>query len=148
MAQICGQVRNWPASQSAVMGSSLGGYYATWLAERFGWRAVVINPVVHAERDLASQVGQHLHWHDATQTLDFRPQDVQALRAWSVPGVTRPERYFTLIAKGDELLDWTEMQGHYRNAPGHLLEGGDHALSDFPSYADEILTFLQLKPRA
>ena len=57
MADAMRGIAGWPREHMAVMGSSLGGYYATWIAEQTGCRAVLLNPAVHAARDLAGQVG-------------------------------------------------------------------------------------------
>lgn len=134
----------WPHAQMAVIGSSLGGYYATWIAEQTGCRAVLLNPAVHAARDLATQVGVHPSWHAPRETFEFKAAYVDELRALAVPAITRPERFYALIAKGDEVLDWREMNAHYQGAHGRLLEGSDHAITEFAHYLDEVLDFLQL----
>jgi hypothetical protein len=61
-----------------------------------------------------------------------------------VPAITHPERFFAVIAKGDEVLDWREMAARYAGAQMRLLEGGDHALSDFDEHLPHILSFLRL----
>lgn len=140
-------IADWPKVSMAVMGSSLGGYYATWVAEQTGCKAVVLNPAVHAARDLATQVGEHSSWHDASEKFIFKPEYVDELKALEIPAITQPERYYALIAKGDEVLDWREMHAHFlaRGSQGLLLEGGDHAIGDFPAHLDEVLAFLDLK---
>lgn len=129
-----------PAEHWTLIGSSLGGYYATWLAERWGTRAVLLNPVVHAVRDLATQVGVHTAYHDHSPFV-FTPDHVQELAALQVGKITRPERYYLLAAKGDELLDWQEMVAHYPGATHRILEGSDHGLSDFADWLPEVLAF-------
>lgn len=144
MEELVQAVADWPQDSMAVMGSSLGGFYATWLAERFDCKAVLLNPAVHPARDLAAHIGQHELWHDPDQRFYFEPAFVDELLAQEVPRITRPQRYFALIAKGDELLDWQEMAGHYPGATIKLLDGGDHALSDYAQHLDEVLSFLDL----
>ena len=144
MDEVMQGIASWPRAQMAVMGSSLGGYYATWVAERTGCRAVLLNPAVHAARDLATQVGTHPSWHEPQETFEFKAGYVDELRALAVPAITRPERYYAMIAKGDEVLDWREMSAHYPGAPGRVLEGSDHAISEFALYLDEVLGFLDL----
>ena len=144
MEQVCAGIADWPRDRMAVIGSSLGGYYATWVAEQTGCRAVLLNPAVQAARDLATQVGVHPAWHDASETVDFRATHVDELRAYAVPAITQPQRYYALIARGDEVLDWREMSAHYAGTAGRLLPGSDHAISDFPQYLDEVLAFLDL----
>lgn len=144
MAEVLRGIADWPRAQMAVMGSSLGGYYATWVAEQTGCRAVLLNPAVHAARDLATQVGVHPSWHEPEATFEFKASDVDELRALAVPAITRPERYYALIAQGDEVLDWREMSAHYPGAQGRVLEGSDHAITEFALYLDEVLGFLDL----
>ncbi|MFO1219051.1 MAG: YqiA/YcfP family alpha/beta fold hydrolase [Burkholderiaceae bacterium] len=137
-------IAGWPAATSAVLGSSLGGYYATAVAERTGWRALVMNPAVDPARDLQRHIGEQTQFHDPTQHFHFRAEYVDELRALAVPRITRPERYAAIIAKGDELLDWREMTARYPGATIRLLEHGDHALSDFDEHLPFLLRFLQL----
>jgi len=137
-------VRNWPKGRMAVAGSSLGGFYATWVAERTACRAVLLNPAIHPARDLAPYIGEQTAWDDPTVRFEVRPEFMQELRDLECGPVRHPERYFAVIAKGDEVLDWREMTGRYPGARIKLLEGGDHALSDFDQHLDEVLAFLQL----
>jgi hypothetical protein len=133
----------------AVMGSSLGGFYATAVAEATGCRALLINPAVDPARDLAAYIGEQTHFHTPDQRFQFRAEYIAELRALTVPAITRPERYGAIIAQGDELLSWREMLGRYSQPPGstiRLLEGGDHALSDFEQHLPFVLSFLQLAP--
>ncbi|AZG10519.1 esterase [Pigmentiphaga sp. H8] len=123
-----------------LVGSSLGGYYATWLAERLGCRAALLNPVVHGARDLATQVGEHLSYHDG-QPFSFTAGHVDELRAYAVARITRPSRYYLLAATGDEVLDWREMRDHYAGARQHIIEGGDHGITDFEPYLPGVLAF-------
>lgn len=134
----------WPTHRMAVVGSSLGGYYATWFAERHGCKAVLLNPAVHAARDLARYVGVQTAYHDPQQHFSFQPHFVDELRALEAGPLIRPERYLAVIAKGDEVLDWREMTARYPGARIRLLEGGDHALSDFADHLDGVLDFLRL----
>ena len=144
MALVEQGIAGWPRERMAVVGSSLGGFYATWVAERTGCRAVLLNPAVHAARDLARHIGEQTAWHDPAQNFYFAPEYVDELRALEPPAITRPQRYFAVIAKGDEVLDWREMTARYPGARIRLLEGGDHALSDFDSHLPAVLEFLAL----
>ena len=141
VAQQLEYVRDWPMASSAVVGSSLGGFYATALSERLGWRAVLLNPAIDPARDLAKYIGENKAWH-SDQQFYFRAEYVDELRALTPAHLTRPERYFAVIAKGDEVLDWREMNARYAGCRIKLLEGGDHALSDFDSHLPGIVAFL------
>jgi predicted esterase YcpF (UPF0227 family) len=134
----------WPAGRSAVLGSSLGGFYATVVAEATGWPAVVMNPAVHPARDLAAYVGEVSAFHAPEQRFRFRAEYIDQLRTMTPGPITRPVRYLAIIAKGDELLDWREMTARYPGVNLRLLEGSDHALSDYDDHQPHILKFLQL----
>ena len=124
----------------ALIGSSLGGYYATWLAEKSGCRAVLLNPAVKPPRDLEKYVGVTTAYH-SDQPFEFKREYVDELKTLAVSRITHPERYFLIAATGDEVLDWHEMVGHYPGARHHVIEGSDHGLSDFNGYMDEVLAF-------
>ena len=144
MAMLIAGIADWPRGSMAVVGSSLGGFYATWIAARTGCPAVLLNPAVHPARDLASHIGEQSAWHSPQETFFFQPEFVQELRDLDAGTLSRPERFYTLIAKGDELLDWREMSARYAGSQGQLLEGGDHALSDFDTHLAGVLRFLVL----
>ena len=145
MALALRLVRGVPAAALTLIGSSLGGYYATWLAERLGCRAVLLNPAVRAPRDLDQYVGVSSAYH-SDQPFDFKPAYVDELRALAVPGITRPSRYLLLAATGDEVLDWREMQAHYPLARQIIIAGSDHGISDFADYIDTVLAFCDAAP--
>ena len=136
---------NWPTQTMAVMGSSLGGYYATWLAARRGCKAVLINPAIFPARDLAKYIGEQTAWHNPEERFYFAPAFVDELRAMESPFFhPNPDQLLALIAKGDEVLDWREMSARYAKAQPVLIEDSDHALSDFELHLPRILEFLGL----
>ncbi len=134
LAQVLAGTAAWPADRSVVVGSSLGGFYATVVAEARGWPALLLNPAVDPARDLAAYIGEQTGFHDPAERFFFRPEFVAELQAMTPAAITRPERYSALITQGDEVLDWREMAACY--AGGHLrvLPGGDHAISDFDAH--------------
>lgn len=144
MEGLMRDIADWPEDRMAVLGSSLGGYYATWFAEQTGCKCVCLNPAIYAARDLATQVGEIFSWHDPSQKYFFTTQHVEELKPYAVPAITKPERYYALIAKGDEVLDWREMSAHYPDTKGKLIEGSDHGIAEFADYFDEVLAFLDL----
>lgn len=129
-----------PGPEDTLVGSSLGGYYATWLAERSGCRAVLLNPAVFPARDLAAHTGAQRMYHSDDEFV-FEPRYLDELAQLEVGAPSRLPRYLLIAAKGDELLDWREMVAKYRGAPTILLEGGDHGLSEFATLADRVLAF-------
>jgi hypothetical protein len=141
MQEVFDGIADWPVDRMAVIGSSLGGFYATVAAEKLGCRAVLLNPAVDPARDLARYIGEIEAWH-TDERFYFRPEYVDELRTMAPGALTRPERYFAVIAKGDEVLDWREMAARYCRARIRLLEGGDHALSDFEDHLGAVFDFI------
>ena len=137
-------IHDWPRASMAVVGSSLGGFYATAVAEQTGCRAVLLNPAVNPARDLEKCIGEQTSWHDPQERFFFRAEFVQELRDLTVARLRQPDHYLALIAKGDEVLDWREAHARYAGGRIRLLEGGDHAISDFETHLPEIMAFLGL----
>lgn len=136
---------DWPPAHTAVIGSSLGGFYATVLAERWdeAVRVVLLNPAVHPARDLADRIGETTAWH-SDERFFFRPEFIAELSDMTPTAITRRLRYFAVIAKGDEVLDWREMTERYADCPMQIIEGNDHALSDFEASFAAVREFLGL----
>jgi predicted esterase YcpF (UPF0227 family) len=143
MQCIVDGMRSWPAATTGVIGSSLGGFYATAVAEREGCRAVLLNPAVDPARDLAAHIGETRAWH-SDERFFFRPEFIAELRSLVPRALSDLERYFAIIAKGDEVLSWIEMTERYRGCRVRLLEAGDHALSDFDVHLPAVMAFLGL----
>ena len=137
---------DWPTDTMVVIGSSLGGFYATVLGERRGCRTAVINPAVEPARDLARYIGEQTSFHKPDDHFFFRPEFIDELQALAPWPLTRPERYWALIAKGDEVLDWQEMRARFQACQLTLLEGSDHAVSDFAQHMPGLLAWLGLRP--
>lgn len=127
-------------AQLTLVGSSLGGYYATWLAERCGCRAVLLNPAIRPYDDLRAHLGQQpVFFSDAT--IDMKPEYLGELATLDTPRITRPERYLLVAATGDELIDYRMMRDKYAGCRQRIIQGSDHPISDFAQYLDEVLAF-------
>jgi predicted esterase YcpF (UPF0227 family) len=133
-------IREAAGGEVVLVGSSLGGYYATWLAERHGLKAVLVNPAVRPARDLSAYLGplENLYTHER---WELTPEHVAELEALAVPAVTRPERYYLLAQTGDEVLDWREAAAFYAGARQLVIDGGDHGFQDFGMRIPGILQF-------
>ncbi|PRC91346.1 YqiA/YcfP family alpha/beta fold hydrolase [Solimicrobium silvestre] len=135
--QLCEQI---DPSELTIIGSSLGGYYATYLAEKLSCRAVLLNPAVKPPRDLAAYIGVTTMYH-SDDVFEFTQEYAQELSQFSINQITQPERYFLLAATGDEVLDWCEMVAHYLGAKQHIITGSDHGISEFADYLDQVMEF-------
>ena len=128
------------AKDWALIGSSLGGFYATFLAEQYGCRAALLNPAVHPDADLRAHIGEGFAY-DGETPFEFMAEYLDYLVTLKVAAITKPSRYFLLAATGDEVLDWRQMRDHYFGATHHIIEGSDHAISEFADYVDEVASF-------
>ena len=131
-----------PKGPVTLVGSSLGGFYATWFAEKYGLKAVLINPAVHPHRDLRVFLGvqQNLHSGEKYELTEAH------LAQWAqlfVPDITAM-RYLLLVETGDEVLDYREAVGKYAGAKQVVVPGGDHMLQSFPDHIPLILEFAGL----
>ena len=126
--------------QVTLIGSSLGGYYATWLAEQYGYRAILLNPMTRLLDSMEQFVGVTTAFH-SDEPFEFKREYVDHLRALAIPRTTRPERYFLIAATGDELLDWHDMVAHYPGARQIVIQGSDHGLTGFEQYLDDMFAF-------
>lgn len=151
MALVMQGTANWPRGAMVVAGSSLGGFYARWLALQAGCRAVLLNPAVHPARDLQGYVGEQTHWHDPQQGFFFQPGYVDELHTLesdiarlAAQRPATPEQQFAIVAQGDEVLDWREMQAFCAGGRLRLLPGSDHAISEFDEHMDAVFDFLDL----
>jgi hypothetical protein len=146
MALVERGIAGWPAS-SAVVGSSLGGFYATVVAEspgRRGWRAVLINPAVDPARDLAAYIGEQTAFHTPEERFFFRAEFIAELKALAPGALSGRARYLPILATGDELLSCQEMAARFAGEPLRVVQGSDHALSDFDEHLPTLLKHLQL----
>ena len=127
-----------------VIGSSLGGYYATWLKEELNCKAVLINPAIYAVRDLSTQLGHTTKFH-SDASFSFTAASIRALASLYRPVLTDMQRYYLLACTDDEVLDWQEMTHRYDGARLTLIQGGDHAFSMFERHLPAILDFTASK---
>jgi predicted esterase YcpF (UPF0227 family) len=125
-----------------LAGSSLGGFYATVLSERFGLRAVVINPSVRPHRRFRQYFGEHLNPH-TQRTFTLTERDAAALE-YELPERITPHRYWLLAQTGDEVLDYREAVDYYAGARQTVEEGGDHMFQGFDRHLPGLVEFLNL----
>ncbi len=128
---------------STVVGSSLGGYYATYLAETFDLKAVLVNPAVVAHLSLKDFVGPQ-RWLYSGEAFEFTRDHVEQLRAIEIPVLTKPQRFWLLVEEGDETLDYRHAVSRYAGARQTVLPGGDHSFTRWDDYLDPIIAFAGL----
>ncbi len=125
-----------------LVGSSLGGYYATWLAEKHDLRAVLINPLVEAPPSLSEYLGTQINLYSG-DSFEFTTEHIVQLQAIEAQRIT-PARYLLLAETGDEVLDYRLAVARYAGCRQIVLAGGDHSFARFPEFLPQILEFCGL----
>ena len=143
--------RDWPREGMAVIGSSLGGFYARWMGLQRGCRVALFNPAPFPQRDLSKYIGEHPVWQNPEEHIFFQPEFVGELEALS-QDITRlapanpvtSDRLFALVSEQDEVLDLQEMLAFCAGGTVRRLPDGDHAISRFDQHIDDLFGFLRL----
>ena len=125
-----------------LVGSSLGGYYATWLAEKHELRAVLINPAVVCSLDPEMFIGTQTNLYSG-ESFEFTSEHVAQLAALEAPRIT-PERYLLLVETGDEVLDYRQAVARYAGCRQCVLDGGDHSFTRFPDLLPQLFEYCGL----
>ena len=125
------------------IGSSLGGYYATWLAEKLDCLAVLINPAITPHVGLEAYLGTQKNLHTG-EPYELTRAHLDGWRELLVERVD-PERYLLLLETGDEVLDWRQAARKYEGARAAIRDGGDHSLQCFAEHIPRILAFAGIR---
>lgn len=149
---IHGLTQDWPREGMAVIGSSLGGFYARWLSLQRGCRVVLLNPAPFPQRDLKNYIGEQPVWHHPEEHIFFEPGFVGELEALA-EDIARlaplhpatPDSLYALVSEQDEVLDWREMLAFCQGGSIQRLPEGDHAIGDFVNHLDDLIRFLRPK---
>ena len=130
------------AGPLTLVGSSLGGFYATYLAEKHGLRAVLVNPAVVAPISLNKYIGTQTNLY-TQQSFEFTAEHIRQLRALEAPQIT-PERYLLMVETGDEVLDYRQAVSRYAGCRQIVLDGGDHSFTQFPELLPQLFEYCGL----
>jgi uncharacterized protein len=123
-----------------LVGSSLGGFYATVMAERLGCRAALVNPAVHPDRHFHRYLGPQRNLYTGEAFVLGR-EHIEELRAIDVAAISQPSRYWLFVETADEVLDYREAVDYYAGALQEVVQGGDHSLVSFPEHIPEIVAW-------
>ena len=143
LANVSALIRRLP--NVALVGSSLGGFYATQLVAQHHVPAVVINPAMRPWQLFQDLFGDvlpytvHPNWHLTAQQLDD-------LADIALPIAQDADKILVLLQQGDEVLDYREAQRYYSAAsPSAMMmteAHGNHAMDDFADKIPMLLQFL------
>lgn len=123
-----------------LIGSSLGGHYATWFAERRPLRAVLVNPAIRPHELLAGALGEQTNLYTGERYL-LTAEHLDGWRATHVDTIRHTERYLLVVAMGDAVLDSRIAVERFRGAMRIEHPGGDHGFAEFAAYVDAVLDF-------
>jgi hypothetical protein len=135
VARVCEPV---PAADLTIVGSSLGGFYATVMAERLGCRAALLNPAVHPQRHFHRYLGPQENLYTGEKFV-LTQEHIDELGAMDPGAITRPGRYWLFVETGDVVLDYREAVALYEGALQTAVRGGDHSLVSFPEHVPELV---------
>jgi uncharacterized protein len=123
-----------------LVGSSLGGFYATVMAERIGCRAALLNPAVHPHAHFARYLGPQRNLYTGEDFL-LTGEHIDELESLDPGRITAPERYWLFVETGDVVLDYREAVAFYAGALHTVVRGGDHTLVSFPEHVPELVAW-------
>ncbi|MDQ1363137.1 MAG: uncharacterized protein QG652_997 [Pseudomonadota bacterium] len=129
-----------PGKQVCLIGSSLGGYYATWLAEQYDCRAVLVNPAVRPYDLLKNYLGNNVNFYTG-ESYEITSEHIEQLRALEVARISKPDRYLLMLQTGDEVLDYKLAIEKYPAVPSIVEEGGGHEFIGFDRHLETVLAF-------
>lgn len=127
--------------RAVLIGSSLGGFYSTWLTEHYSHtRAVLVNPAVAPHKLLEGMLGFTENFYSG-ERYELTQRHMDQLKALFLPEVTHPERLLLLQQEGDETLDYRDAVGYYRASAQLVQPGGSHAFDGFEQMLPLIIDF-------
>lgn len=126
-----------------IVGSSLGGFYGTYLTEKYGVRTVLVNPAIYPHEGLRAYLGPQKNLYTGDEYI-LTEQHLDEMRALFVPKLKQLDRYLLITATGDEVLDYRAGIARYAGAEQIIIQDSDHGLSDFADYLDKLLVFAGL----
>ena len=140
MALLEREVARVPEEEVTLVGSSLGGYYATALTEKTGVRSVLVNPAITPQEGLRAYLGPQKNLYSGEEYV-LTEEHLAQLAEMHVPKPAQLDRYLLLHTTGDELLDWRVAVDHYRGCRQVIVQGSDHGFKEFGDYLDIVLEF-------
>lgn len=138
---ICQLMTEFGARRVGLVGSSLGGYYGAYFAERYGVPMVLVNPSVEPYVTLTRYLGENVNVHTGERYC-LTAQHAEVLKTYQVEALSRPEDYLLMVQTADETLDYRKAVAKYCYCRQIIETGGNHGFDGFANYFDELIGFL------
>lgn len=124
----------------ALVGSSLGGFYATFLSQKYHLKTVLINPAVNPHILLTDLLGKNTNYH-TDREYELTTEHINQLKSLKVDKISEPELFMVLLQTGDEVLDYHLAEQKYQQTKLIIEQGGNHSFEDFDKYCELIYQF-------
>lgn len=141
--QLCDIINADIQCQWLLTGSSLGGYFATYLSDKYDLAAVLINPAVKPYELLAEVIGEQTNPYTG-ETYQVTHQHMQQLKAFE-RDIKNIKKIFVMVQTGDEVLDYQQAVEKYQHCQLVIQQGGDHSFINFDKMLPDIVKFFQLE---
>lgn len=128
--------------QVALIGSSLGGFYALYIAEKYHCRATLINPAIRPYELLADYLGKNINMYTGEQYV-FTTAHISQLQDIEIQKIKFPQNYLVLLQTGDEILDYRQAVEKFNNSYVSVAQGGNHSFDGFEKVINDIIEFSQ-----
>ena len=125
------------------MGSSLGGYYASFFSQKYNKKAVLINPAIPPLKDLAMHLGKNKNYSNGNKFI-ITKNDIDYIRSLSYKKILKPKNLMILLESGDEILNYNDTSSYFSGSHIDILYGGDHSYSSFKEKFNKIQDFLKI----
>ena len=140
MALLERELSRLPAGEVTLVGSSLGGFYATYLTEKLGVRSVLVNPAITPHEGLRAYLGPQKNLYTGDE-YELTEEHLAQAAVLHMAKPVRMDSYLLMHTTGDELLDWRVAVDHYRGSRQVIVQGSDHGFREFVDYIDIVLAF-------
>jgi len=134
-------IKQYEFRRIVLIGSSLGGYYAACLAEKFNLYAVLINPVIRPWELLRDYLGINMNVY-SHERYELTQDHLEQLQYMDVIKPSHPENYLLLVQTADELLDYQQAVKTFNQSRKIIIQGGSHGFDEFENVVDDILSFI------
>jgi predicted esterase YcpF (UPF0227 family) len=127
--------------QVALLGHSLGAYFATYLADKYQLRAVLLNPVVRGYDIMCEFFGQGFNDHTKT-SFEIGEADIQCLIGLYLEKLSNPDSLMVIQQAADAVVDPLDAEDYYRACRLKIESDGHHDFNGFERIVVDVVNFL------